>query len=495
VVAILPTSLRSRLAVLFAVGSAVMMLVLVVALYVVLDRALLGSVDRGLRTRANDLAQVVADDDGQLPEGDPFVQVVTRGGVVTSPAAGAEHQSFLDTDQLAHIGAGRVFEAEAPRLGGRSRVWARPVEVRGDSQVLVVWASLDSYERTRARLALVLVVAGPVMIAALAGSGWLLAGAALRPVKRMTEEAEEISVNELDRRLAVPSSHDEIEHLASTINGLLERVERAVQHERRFVDDASHELRTPISILRGELELALARPDDHDEVVAALASALDEALRLGRLADDLLALSRSRTGELELHPRLVELGAAATRVARLLDEGIPVAVAGAAEAWADPDRLEQILLNLVTNAKRYATTAVTVSIRPLDTGAELLVADDGPGFAPSMVPVTFERVVRSDRARGRETGGTGLGLSIAAALARSQGATIEAGNDAATGGAWVRLVFPTGPTHSVPDPSSSISSISPGGSTKPTCPPSDLPANPPSNPPSGPAEAAAAGPS
>ena len=260
-----------------------MMLVLVVALYVVLDRALLGSVDRGLRTRADDLAQVGTDEDGQVPEGDPVRagrDARRRGS--TSPATGPAHDaSVLTVEQLAHIGLARCSRSTVPSLGG-PQPGAGPPDHGGrraaGARRRVVARQLRAHPQ---RLAVVLLVASPLMIAALAGSGWLLAGAALRPVKRMTEETEEISVNELDRRLAVPSSHDEIEHLASTINGLLERVERSVQHERRFVDDASHELRTPISILRGELELALARPGDHDEVVAALESALDETLRLG----------------------------------------------------------------------------------------------------------------------------------------------------------------------------------------------------------------------
>ncbi len=449
-VAILPSSLRSRLALLFAFGSAVMMVVLVGALYVVLDRALLSSVDRGLRIRADDLAQVASDEDGEIPDRDPFVQVVALDGRVTAPASGINHDTqALTAEQLARVGTGQMFQVDLPQLGGTSRVLARPIEVGGTPMVLVVGSSLDSYEHTRERLALVLLAASPVLILLLAGSGWVLAGAALRPVKRMTQEAEDISVNELDRRLAVPDGHDEIAHLASTINALLQRVEQSVQHERRFVDDASHELRTPISILRGELELALARPGDHDEVVAALESSLDEAIRLGRLADDLLVLARSRTGELALHPRPVELGAAATRVARLLGDGVPVHVDGSAQAWADPDRVEQILLNLVSNAKRYAASRVAVVVGEVDDGAELVVADDGPGFAASIMPVTFERFVRPDRARGRDTGGTGLGLSIAATLARSQGASIEAGNGSALGGAWVRLVFPGESGHRV----------------------------------------------
>jgi len=223
---------------------------------------------------------------------------------------------------------------------------------------------------------------------------------------------------------------------------MLDRVERAVANERMFIDDASHELRTPISILRGELELALARPDDAAEVTASLQSALDEAIRLGRLAEDLLALARVRSGELELRPEPVDLAAAAERVANSLGRSDPViTVAGDGVAWADPDRIDQILTNLLVNAQRHADHEVEVRVQELGATTELQVADDGAGFPESMLPVSFERFVRPDPARGRDTGGTGLGLSIVAALAKAQGASIVAGNESPLGGAAVRIRF------------------------------------------------------
>ena len=243
----------------------------------------------------------------------------------------------------------------------------------------------------------------------------------------------------------VPDSHDEIEQLARTTNALLDRVERSVAHEWRFIDDASHELRTPISILRGELELALARPDDHLEVVASLRSAFDEAARLGRLADDLLVLARSRAGESGVDAITVDLRAAAERVTELLGAGIPIRVQGSCSASADPDRVEQILLNLLTNARRHATGLIEVRVTTIKGGdTELMVADDGPGFAASMLPITFERFGRPDRARSRDTGGTGLGLAIVAAQVTAQGARIVATNGPPLGGAVVRIVFGRG---------------------------------------------------
>ncbi len=250
-------------------------------------------------------------------------------------------------------------------LGGHAELLATPIQMRRTHMVLVVGSSIDGYDRARERLALVLVVASPLLVGLLAGAGWLLAGAALRPVRRMTEEADEIAVNELGRRLPVPESNDEIEHLARTINAMLGRIERAVANERMFIDDASHELRTPISILRGELELALARPDDEAEVTASLHSALDEAIRLGRLAEDLLALARVRSrraaaaADLGRPPRRAP-SASPTRSAHA---GPPIRVSGSGSAWADPDRVDQILTNLLVNAQRHARTQVEVGVR------------------------------------------------------------------------------------------------------------------------------------
>ena len=441
---LLPTSLRSRLAVLFALGSAALLLVFTFALYHVLDRQLLSAVDRGLKNRAADLAVVASETGGLIPDRDPFAQTLTLDGRVRDQAPETtEHIPVLTRSQLAAVGNGRYFEGDVRELGGHAQLLATPIQMRGARMVLVVGSSIDGYDRARERLEVVLIVASPLLVGLLAGAGWLLAGAALRPVRRMTEEADEIAVNELGRRLPVPDSNDEIEHLARTINDMLGRIERAVANERMFIDDASHELRTPISILRGELELALARPEDSAEVTASLQSALDETIRLGRLAEDLLALARVRSGELQIRPTSVDLCAASERVAHSIGHDAPaITVAGEGSAWADPDRVDQILTNLLVNARRHAEARVQVRVEADGSTTVLEVADDGAGFPASMLPVTFDRFVRADPARGRDTGGAGLGLSIVAALARAQGASIEAGNGPPLGGAVVRVRFP-----------------------------------------------------
>jgi signal transduction histidine kinase len=444
-VRLLPSSLRSRLAVLFALGSAVLLFVFTFALYHTLDRQLLSAVNRGLKNRAADLSVVASGRGGLVPDRDPFAQTLTVDGRLVDQAPETDRpHPVLTREQLARVGSsGRYFEGDVRELGGDAQLLATPINVNGQQMFLVVGSSIDGYIRARERLEWVLIVASPLLVGLLAGAGWLLAGAALRPVRRMTEEADEISVNELSRRLPVPDSNDEIEHLARTINAMLGRIERAVANERMFIDDASHELRTPISILRGELELALARPDDTAEVTASLHSALDEAIRLGRLAEDLLALARVRAGELQLRQSPVDLAPVAERVAASLTlPGPAVEVVGSGTAWADPDRVHQILTNLLVNARRHARGRVQVTVTSDGATTELSVADDGPGFAPSMLPVSFERFVRPDPARGRETGGTGLGLAIVAALARAHGATITAGNDSPLGGAVVRIGFP-----------------------------------------------------
>jgi two-component system, OmpR family, sensor kinase len=453
--------------VLFALGSAAVLIVFTFALYHVLDRQLLSAVDKGLHSRADDLS-VVASQHGEVPDRDPFAQVLTLSGQVEDQSPGTRERAIpsLTAAQLARVGNGRYFLGDVRQLGGDSELLATPIRVGGTPMVLVVGSPIGDYYRARERLELVLVLAGPLLIGLLAASGWLLAGAALRPVRRLTGEADEISVNELGRRLPVPESNDEIEHLARTINAMLDRIERSVANERMFIDDASHELRTPISILRGELELALARPEDVGEVTASLQSALDETIRLGRLAEDLLALARVRSGELRLRPDSVDLRAAAERVARSLEgSGPSIEVAGSGRAWADPDRIDQVLVNLMVNARRHAASRVEVLVHVDGASCVLSVGDDGTGFPASMLPVTFERFVRADPARGRDTGGTGLGLAIVAALARAQGATIEAGNGAPLGGALVSITFPAvaPPSPTRPDPAVAATSAGVAG--------------------------------
>jgi signal transduction histidine kinase len=312
------------------------------------------------------------------------------------------------------------------------------VSARGAGDVVVVATSLHSLERGQRRLALELAVAAPFLIGALAAGGWLLAGAALRPVERLTSEADRISLTEPSRRLPSIAGDDEIARLGRTLNAMLDRIQASFEHEQSFVDDASHELRTPVSILRAELELALVEARDGASVEASLRSALEEAERLGRLADDLLVLARESAGRLPLRVEAVDVGALVRRVASRLPATPVVGVAGTLPALdADPVRLEQLAQNLLVNAQRHARSRVDVTL----SADAMTVADDGPGFAVDVLPRAFDRFTRGGSDRGRSGGGAGLGLAIVAAIARAHGWSVAASNGGDLGGAAVRVEF------------------------------------------------------
>ncbi len=476
-----PSSLRTRLVLIFTAGSAAVLVGAAVFLFVVVDRALLTEVDEGLRARGADLEVALASADSPVPDQDPFTQVIDADGkLVVSSTSTPGRTPILSSGELAKIAESRsatYTNVDIPELGGGARVWAKPVRVHDRPVTLVVGASLDQYLRTRERLLYALVLGGPVLLAVSALAGWLLAGAALRPVRRMASEADTIAISDLDRRLEVPRGHDEIAELGRTLNAMLDRVEQAIMHERRFIDDASHELRTPLTILRGELELALADTSDPEEMALSLRSALDEAERLSRLANDLLVLARARAGT-HAGPaeERVDVVAAVERIIELTapTEGAAVVLTGGAgTVIGDRDRLDQVLLNLIVNARNAAATTVKVEVStgpseegigagPAGRAVTILISDDGPGFAAAMLPVTFERFKRGDPARGRSTGGVGLGLAITADIVRGWGGTIAAGNGEphgaggepddgdraqgpprAAGGAWVRVVLPS----------------------------------------------------
>lgn len=477
-------SLRTRLAVLFTLGSAAVLLGAAVFLFVIMDRALLGEVDQGLSARGRDLGEVVRASGGEIPDQDPFAQVIGSDGRVidSSPGAGTAEVAVAGTDLATPTE--RYVNADVAVLGGDARLLVKPVVADGQRLVLVVGSPLEQYVRTRERLLVMLLIGGPLLVVLSAAAGWALAGAALKPVRRMAEEANAISITDLDRRLEVPPGHDEIAELGQTLNDMLDRLESSFEHERRFIDDASHELRSPLAILRGELELALASPLETDEMAEAVRSALAEAERLSRIATDLLVLARARSGDLEIGATRIDVAEQVDRVIDLVDAAPgprPVRLGGTALILGDRDRLDQVLINLLINAKRHATNEVRVIVvppsptdevadrpdeSPAGAGAEVvtddadrrgrwievIVQDDGPGFAASMLPVTFERFVRADASRSRETGGTGLGLAITAELTKALDGRIDAGNGPvrvdAVGertpldGAWVRIRFP-----------------------------------------------------
>ncbi|MER7741540.1 ATP-binding protein [Streptomyces sp. NPDC096538] len=274
----------------------------------------------------------------------------------------------------------------------------------------------------------------PLLLGVVAAVTWLVTGRALRPVEGIRRELAAITASEdLRRRVPEPATHDEVARLARTTNATLTALEASVERQRRFVADASHELRSPIASLRTQLEVAAAHPELLD-----LDGAVEDTLRLQNLAADLLLLARLDAGERPAGTR-VDLAALA-REGAAGRPGVTVD-AESAEVSGSPGQLGRVLGNLLDNAARHARARVTVTVRREGAWAVLGVADDGEGVAEADRERIFERFVRLDAARSRDDGGAGLGLAIARDVAVRHGGTLTAGA-APAGGALFELRLP-----------------------------------------------------
>ncbi|MFI7602290.1 sensor histidine kinase [Actinoplanes sp. NPDC049681] len=443
---LVPASLRARLALVFGIGTSVVVLVSLSLLYVALDRQLDGAVDADLAARSNDLGASVGAHDLSAVANDPMAQLYAADGSPIATAAAISGRVLLDPAEVRAVHGTTVRSVTLPaRATGvplRVRVLSRPVG--GSAQVLAVAQPLAAVERAGARQMVVLAVATPVLIAALAALGLMLLRAALRPVELLTREAAAISTVDADRRLPVVGGDDEIAHLAATLEGMLSRLSVAFARERAFVDDASHELRTPIAVLQGEIDLALAAADDPEEVRRSLLAAQRQVLKLGRLAEDLLLLARERMGSVVVYREPVDLGDLARAEASALAAvtGLTVDVRGGpVVVEADGDRLRQVLTNLAANSVEAGATSARVTVSAGHDYIGIEWADDGPGFPPGLLDAAFERFVRGDPSRTSSTG-AGLGLSIVRAIVAAHGGTAKLTNGPPLGGAVVTVRLP-----------------------------------------------------
>jgi two-component system, OmpR family, sensor kinase len=333
-----------------------------------------------------------------------------------------------------------------PGVDGRVRVRAGIAErtPRG-RRLVVVGTSLEDRDEALTELLAQLVVVAPIALLLSSLLGYRVATAALRPVEEIRTEAAAISGSEAGRRLPTGTARDEIARLAETLNGMLARLERAIQRERSFVADASHELRTPLALLKAELELALRKERTAAELEQAVHSAAAETDRLVRLAEDLLVLAQADDGRLPLRRETVPVGGVLTAVgeafrprADAAGRAIEVAHGDGLAVSADRLRLEQALGNLVDNALRHGDGAVRLTARDRDGVVELHVRDEGAGFTPEFLPHAFERFRRADEAR--TGGGAGLGLALVAAIAEAHGGSAHATNrDGAGADVWLEI--------------------------------------------------------
>jgi two-component system OmpR family sensor kinase len=438
---------RLRLTLSFAVVMIVLFGGLALLLQTQFGASLDQSINRSLHTHAQDVAQLIGGSNKRLPqltspEG-AFAQIVDpRTGGVLDATQG--HSTRLLTRSELRLAASQSILRRGLLLDrNNSRLLAGRLD---DDQVLVVGSSLSQRNGALTTLSELLFIGGPAMLVLTCLAGYVLAERALAPVETMSARAARISGAPRGERLPVPEANDELRQLGETLNAMLSRLEDALARERALVADAGHELRTPLSILKLELELALASDSTREELQARVRSAAEEVDRLATLAQDLLVIARAELGRLPLEKRPVEAhelldGIAARFSTAAADTGrtVQLECAGGIVLDADETRLEQALMNMVSNALRHGDGAVTLRARANNGNVELHVLDEGKGFTREFLPRAFERFSRADPARAR--GGAGLGLSIVQVIAEAHGGEAYAANRE-TGGADVWLSIP-----------------------------------------------------
>ena len=453
--------IRLRVALVFALALAVALALGGWLFVSQLSGAMLRSTDAALAARLSQVGRYTEDDEnpraravgpGKPAPGEYVTQVVDSSGRVIRASPDAGKVPLLSAAQLKQARIGGLTLTENRYGGEPTRIKARSL-AEGHGSVAIAGISLEPSEATLRQIIGALVIGGTILVIAGGIGAYWLARAALAPVERLRRQVASLSERDTGSAVQVPGTHDEIAALAGTMNDLLARLHGALARQRAFVSDASHELRTPFAVLRGELELAERPGRSKEELSAAVASAAAEAERLTRITDDLLLLARGDEATLSISP-------ARTDVALLLAQSAEHAAARADAAGAtcrvsvpagliavvDSGRIRQAVDNLIDNALRFAPRGTEVDLCAAMAGQELVieVRDRGPGFPPSFLPHAFERFARPDLGRARDAGGAGLGLSIVQAIAQAHGGRAVAANRDGGGGA-VRLEIPSAP--------------------------------------------------
>jgi signal transduction histidine kinase len=426
--------IRLRLTLPFAVGMAIVLAAMGFFIYSRLGSALLSSVDQNLRVQAAEIA-AHADRPSTAPDRDradapQVAQYLRADGSVAETTPGGL-APMLTPKQVATVAGGqrRWQSGSIAGLDGNWRTLAVPARVDGAAGAAVIGRSLEPREEALNRLVTDFLIGGPAALLLAILGGYALTGAALRPVEAMRRRAGAITASTPGQRLPVPPARDELSRLAVTLNDMLARLEAALEHERRFVDDASHELRTPLALLKTELELALRHPRTRAELEQTLQAAAEDTDRLVRLAEDLLLVARFDQGRLPIRPERVSARSVLARASerfelRAAEHDRSLTLLDGPDAWleADPTRLDQAVGNLIDNALVHGAGPIVLSVEVVGSEVGLHVADSGPGLPDGFAGRALDRFSRADEARG--AGGAGLGLAIVDLIARGHGGRV-----------------------------------------------------------------------
>jgi signal transduction histidine kinase len=446
--------IRLRMAIWYALLMLTLVLAIEIFLASALDDVVQEQIDASMRLRASRVErEITTGDDDRLDPGDVqagllelapleefsspgiYVQVRDLTGTVIAASANLPRSELPVTPSLLQQALVNQEGFETVTIGSEQvRILVWPVDPNGPVVgIVVVGQSLRLVEVAHAGVQRLTAIAAIVAtVAAVAGAWWLTARA-LRPVSDVTRVARSIAATgRFEQRIASPAADDEVGHLVVTFNEMLARLERTLVAQREFLADASHELRGPLMVIRGNLDLLrLGLPED--ERRASVREASEEIEQMSRLAADLLFLAAAEGDEtLDQEPVHVDaIVSAACERARTVDAGLHTVVLQRCEpavVVGDHTRLGQLVWNLIENALRYTSAGgrVEVSLASQDDSAVLTVHDTGVGIPGESLPRIFERFYRVDKARSRRNGGTGLGLAIVKSVAESHGGRVEA---------------------------------------------------------------------
>jgi signal transduction histidine kinase len=436
----LSSSVRGRTTILVTLVFALTLIVSGLTLLTVLRRTMLDNIDTALGLRAADLGALVtsgvAPRDITIPDdGTSFAQIILNGDVIAS-STNVRGQPPVDT-------LTDSSQITVRQTSGDEEVFRLVVTEQNSPAgpvTIAVGTTLADMEQTTRVATWTLAITGLALTLLAGAATWVVVRRALRPVDSMRAEVADITVSGLDRRVSQPTTDDEIRLLADTLNDMLVRLESGTRAQRDFVSAASHELRTPIAVIRNVLEVAQSTDAPDWREIAD--SVLEEDVRMERLVDDLLLIARTDAGvSRSEHWTAVDLDDIVFEEARRVPSPIQIDVSrvSAGQVNGDVEQLRRVVRNLFDNALRHATQAIAVDLSSVGGRVSVAVDDDGPGVAPEDRTRIFERFVRLDESRTRSDGGAGLGLAIVTELVDSFGGEVHVESSERLGGA--RFVF------------------------------------------------------
>ena len=405
-----------------------------IVLVVLLERSLTAGVDRVLQQRHADVATMVEtiarDDNLRLTDQGQSVQIVDSGNHVVAATGILEGRPPVGLPRAGN-GSQMIWTRRLSKIDMPWRVIGSSINSSRGRLTIYVASSLQATTASVTQVKRDLMISLPGVLALVGLTSWFIVGRALRPVEAIRAQVAEISFSGLEKRVPEPVLKDEIGRLARTMNAMLDRLQASSDRQRRFVADASHELRSPLASLRAQIEVRQAYSATGLEESVAMANTLAEVTRMERLVGDLLLLAKADANRFMTARTPVSLDQAVRdEVARLPGHGtVEVDVSNMAPATVigDPEALARVVSNLLHNAVRHARRRVGVSVEAVNGHVELMVTDDGPGIPSDARERIFERFTRLDQARARDDGGSGLGLAIVREIVTAHGGRVGVG--------------------------------------------------------------------